>query len=229
MTTSLDDLEKVLTQLDSGNDEHWTDDGAPSLEAVQKIGNDTTITREQINKAIPGFSRAGSSGEEPADEVEAVDDPRAAGQKTVVAPRDKGAPAPKDEGDLLSHADTYVLDPKDPLSDVPLLSRDRVKEIMQRRVENAQNRLDQARAGVTAAQDFVHRAEIFHAQALAAYTREFPPMHPIDAIKAHLRSQMEHAAAMAGKPDLYARPVAASPLDARMGIKGERKVRGLNS
>jgi len=223
MTTSLDDVQKILTQLDSGNDEHWTDDGAPSLEAVQLIGNDTSITREQLNKAIPGFSRAGSEGEEPEDIQPTDPDQKTAGQKTMVTPKAANGEVPK--GAELDHDDEYNLDPKDPLSDAPSLSQKRLKEIMSGRVEKAQARLDAARAAVTEAIAFVAKAEAFHVQAVSAFNKAFPPMHPNDAIKAHLKAQMEHRAAQAGVPDLYSRSAVASPLDARMGIRDKRQVR----
>lgn len=224
MTTSTEDVTKILTQLDSGNDDHWTDDGAPSLEAVQLIGNDTTITRDQVNKAIPGFSRAGSD-EEPIESD--LEDKGTLAQKSVVEPRAASA-GPQKAPTNLDHEDEYNLDPKDPLSDAPALSQDRVKEIMQRRVENAQKRLDGARAAVTDAQAFVSKAEAFHSQAVAALHKAFPPIHTMDAIKEHLRRSMEHRAAQAGVPNLYSNPNPdrpASALDARMSVRDKRQVR----
>jgi hypothetical protein len=226
MTTNTEDLQKILAQLDSGNDDHWTDDGAPSLKAVQQIGNDTSITRDQLNKAIPGFSRAGTD-EEPVDEVVAdIKDTAAkvaAGQGSLVEPRSSTAPVlPSDE---LEHEDAYNLDVKDPLSDVAVLPQDKLKEIMARRVENAQARLRAAQAAVTQAQAYVVKAETFVNQNVTAFNRAFPPMHPMDAIKQHLASQMQQRAEAAGRPELYDRQASPSPIDARMAGRQRSVVR----
>lgn len=48
----------ALLQLDVNNDEHWTSDGLPRMDAVEAIVGDKGITRQQVTAAKPGFSRA---------------------------------------------------------------------------------------------------------------------------------------------------------------------------
>lgn len=50
-------LTEVIDQLDAGNDEHWTSTGLPSVEAVADLMGEK-VTRDQIDKAAPGFNRA---------------------------------------------------------------------------------------------------------------------------------------------------------------------------
>jgi hypothetical protein len=117
----------------------------------------------------------------------------------------------------------YVLDPKDPLSDAPTLSQDRLKEIMQGRMARAQARLDEARATVTEAQAYAVKCETFLNQATAAFHKQFPPMHEMDAIKEHLRRSMQHRAEAVGRPDLYRDgTLAPSPLDSRLSGRDNR-------
>lgn len=53
-----DKILAALLQLDTGNDEHWTSDGLPRMDAVEAIVGDRGITRQQVTAAKPGFSRA---------------------------------------------------------------------------------------------------------------------------------------------------------------------------
>lgn len=52
-------LEDALKALDANNDEHWTVDGAPSLNYVRELTDDTEkeITRELIIKVAPELTR----------------------------------------------------------------------------------------------------------------------------------------------------------------------------
>jgi hypothetical protein len=51
------DIKAALAKLDSMNDNHWTEDSLPRLEAVRFLAGDQSLTREQVNAASPGFSR----------------------------------------------------------------------------------------------------------------------------------------------------------------------------
>jgi hypothetical protein len=51
----------ALGQLDVGNDAHWTSDGLPRIDTVKFLVGDQSLTREDINKAAPGFSRANTA------------------------------------------------------------------------------------------------------------------------------------------------------------------------
>lgn len=51
-------IKAALQKLDPSNDNHWTADGAARLETVRFVAHDNSITREQVNAAVPGFSRS---------------------------------------------------------------------------------------------------------------------------------------------------------------------------
>jgi hypothetical protein len=57
MTTPKAAISEALDQLDQKNDALWTDDGSPIVAEVQRLCNDKSITRAQINDASPGFAR----------------------------------------------------------------------------------------------------------------------------------------------------------------------------
>lgn len=48
----------ALNKLDVTNDNHWTTDGMPRLETVRMLSGNSTLTRDDITKANPGFSRS---------------------------------------------------------------------------------------------------------------------------------------------------------------------------
>ncbi len=48
----------ALAKLDPANDNHWTADGAPRIEAVRMISGDQTISRDDITQAAPMFTRS---------------------------------------------------------------------------------------------------------------------------------------------------------------------------
>lgn len=49
----------ALLQLDPANDQHWTKEGAPSLDAVKLLSGDDGITRALVTAAAPKLLRAG--------------------------------------------------------------------------------------------------------------------------------------------------------------------------
>tara|TARA_R110000822_G_scaffold120633_1_gene254116 strand:- start:11259 stop:11954 length:696 start_codon:yes stop_codon:yes gene_type:complete len=52
-------LKEALARLDCNNDEHWTADGLPRMDAiVELLGGDTSVTRKAVTDAVPGLTRA---------------------------------------------------------------------------------------------------------------------------------------------------------------------------
>lgn len=49
---------EALQKLDPTNDNQWTQDGLPKLEALKFMMGGENATREQVNEAAPGFTRA---------------------------------------------------------------------------------------------------------------------------------------------------------------------------
>jgi hypothetical protein len=56
-------IEDALKQLDPKNNDHWTADGLPRIDAVRSLTGDQTIGREAVEKASPGFNREAAGGE----------------------------------------------------------------------------------------------------------------------------------------------------------------------
>lgn len=50
-------LIKALAELDPANDEHWTRDGLPRVDAVAALSGLTGLKRGDLEAAAPGFSR----------------------------------------------------------------------------------------------------------------------------------------------------------------------------
>lgn len=50
-------IHAALQQLDPQNDNHWTEDGLPRIETVRFLAKDSKLTRDDITKAAPDFSR----------------------------------------------------------------------------------------------------------------------------------------------------------------------------
>lgn len=62
-------VQDALKQLDPSNNEHWTADGLARIDTVKALTGDTSLNREALEKAAPGFTRetaqsaaSGSSG-----------------------------------------------------------------------------------------------------------------------------------------------------------------------
>lgn len=49
----------VLGCLDHKNEEHWTEAGLPRIEAICAVMDDDTVTRAEVEAALPGYIRSG--------------------------------------------------------------------------------------------------------------------------------------------------------------------------
>lgn len=100
-----DKIKAALLALDVTNDNHWTNDGAPRIDSLKIAVGNPSLTREDVNAAVPGFSRAtagnfaetGTSGVAPAPTPTPGDAPVTATSAEQEAP----APAPAPESDDL--------------------------------------------------------------------------------------------------------------------------------
>ncbi len=50
-------IKQALAKLDVNNDNHWTAEGQPRIDTVKMLASDQTITRDDITKASPEFTR----------------------------------------------------------------------------------------------------------------------------------------------------------------------------
>jgi hypothetical protein len=51
----------AVNQLDPNNDNHWTADGLPRLETVRLMASDSSLSRDDVEKAAPDFRRPKAS------------------------------------------------------------------------------------------------------------------------------------------------------------------------
>lgn len=54
----MNELRAALAKLDIANENHWTADGLPRLETVRLLVGNSSLSREAVTQAAPGFSRA---------------------------------------------------------------------------------------------------------------------------------------------------------------------------
>lgn len=188
MAATKEDISSALLQLDSGNDAHWTDDGLPRVDVVQTILKDPDVRRKDINEAQPGFARAVPGATTEPEDIQPGDVEIAT---TTVEPEDENL------DDVLGDIDEAEL-----------------KALMQKRVYDAEQKMVRARAATQAARDYERKTEQWHVKALADLNRRFPPLHPSDAIKQHLESQLRQRYERAG--------FGASQIDAALGTRGKR-------
>jgi hypothetical protein len=168
-------IAEILQTLDHTNDALWTDDGSPLVSEIQRLANDKTITRAQINDALPGFVRksADSLTEEvqPEDEL-ATDEVREITETAAAAASEEIAP--EDDGFLTEEQETA-----------------RVRAIAQKRVQEAERALVDAKEAVAEAYRAERAAEQRYDRALTQYNTKFPPISAADNIKQHLARQQE--------------------------------------
>ena len=93
---------EALQKLDVANDNQWTQDGLPKIEILKFLMGGEAITREQVEEAAPGFTRAnpviGDGGKDgQSDEV--VAQQSAEGEQGQGAAQEQGSEEQAAEGD----------------------------------------------------------------------------------------------------------------------------------
>lgn len=207
--TTKEQITALLSQLDSSNNAHWTDDGLPRVDVVQKLADDLTIKRTDINEAAVGFSRATISAAE--------GDGGATGDPTEqlgsgLTPADgvtKAAPPVTDED---FEVGTDIAGPAEALSE------DDAKTILGRRVEQAETNLEAARKAVRDAQTHEINCVRRQDRAISDFHRRFPPLSFAQNMKNHLAAQQARLIA-----EVEARGAqGTSQLDRAMQFRGSR-------
>lgn len=199
MATEQQALVEALNTLDHKDDAQWTDDGSPRVDVIQKICNDVTVTRAQINAALPGFQRKSK---------ETIDEETQKPEvKTTTMPPALKADADDDLDDL----DTNLTD-------------DELKAIAKQRVDDAETALTAAKGEVAEAQRKVGRLEMRHDRALKQFHAKFPPLSQEENIQLHIAAQQR---ALYERVTGKAAPVAVlNPLDQRMQDRKRDNGRG---
>ncbi len=86
-------LLEALRSLDTQNDVHWTENGAPSMEVIRELTEDKTLTRKIVTMFAPMFSRINPvlpmlEGEESIIEKEdTVDSPKGDIEENIINPK----------------------------------------------------------------------------------------------------------------------------------------------
>lgn len=167
MPTPKEALAEILTAMDTKNDALWTDDGSPLVLEVQRLANDKTVTRAQINDALPGFNREA--------------------KKTELAPASDVQVGGEDAPETAPEA-----------SNIEALTKEDKRNILQRRVRDAEEALTAQRKVTSESRAEEIRCERRLARAHADQARYFPPVTVADNIKAHLETQGRLAMERAG-------------------------------
>lgn len=183
MPTEKAAIAEALQSLDQTNDALWTDDGSPLVAEVQRVCNDKSITRAQINDALPGFAR--KTADSVTEEVQPDAEPDEAGIDPAVI-----ATAPN------TAAETMVAQAQDALDAdesglSPEQEQERLRGIAYGRVRDAELALVQAKEKVSEAQRAVVFAEQRHERALNLFSAKYPPISSAENIKQHLARQQE--------------------------------------
>lgn len=167
----------ALAQLDPSDDSHWNTDGLPNTGTVQKLANDQTIKRSDIQAARPGFDRAAA--------VEAKA-PKAATPIEPIAPVEAKVSVTKPVlDDKAAKAAAIAGTEEVVVSDAQLRAH------LTKRVKDAEQKREAGKAmqrdGIVMQNDAAHE--------LTADQRDlhkwFPPMTAAENIKAHLRAEAE--------------------------------------
>lgn len=188
MATDKETLIEVLHSLDHSDDLLWTDDGLPTVKAVQDIAGDTSITRAKINDAAPGFAR----------KVELE------GNNGLVGDETGGAPASEIQASTADAFDASL----EPEVNGPgeSLTEEEVKAILQRRVHDAEAAVEASRTAISEANAAYVRNLKRVDRARADLNRKFPPMDFSDNIQQHIANQqrllMERVTGGEGKGQL---------------------------
>lgn len=172
MPTPKEAIAEALQTFDHANDALWTDDGAPLVAEVARICNDTKITRQMINDALPGFAR-----------------------KTEESIAEDEQPGEEDEVTEAAAASEPVATVTDEIkSDEPLSPEEeyqRLRAIAQRRVDDASEAVTEAKNRVSEALRKVTDAENRHTRALQLFAAKYPPLSTAANIQQHLARQQE--------------------------------------
>lgn len=214
---SADDIKAALAKLDPANDEHWTTDGLPRLDAIEALVG-SAVARKDITNAAPEFTRgvAQSVVDEARDEETAgptdEDDPLGDGAASA-DPQSPGSAQPP-EGDA-SNADegndfeTAEADPAER------------KAALDAKIEQLENELIDFDAGMAKARAYREDLETRVTRLRDLRQQEFPPMSPAEAIQAYQQRELEKRAAARGAMSALTK----SPLD--QSLTARRRPRGM--
>ena len=185
-------IKAALAQLDPSDNTHWTNDGLPNTGVVQRIANDQTIRRQDIQAAQPGFDRTvavtGGETTPPADFEDAS----------------QTAPAKADGGTTLKpvEAKASVTAPPAPAaqSDLVEVSDDQLHAALSKQVKDAEVAVEAGRKMEAEGKRSTDEALQALTKARANFHKFFPPTTQAENTRAYLdASNAERAARVAAR------------------------------
>lgn len=194
MAKTNEDILEAVKGLSPANDEHWTTDGLPRLDAVENLLG-ASVTRKQLTNAAPDFNRGHAQSL-----VDEAHDTETAGSTDTGSEDNASDP----DADPLSLGDQEETDKAtagaggpddfDPLAEGP---GDEEAE-MDEAVQEAQDRVSAIQRGLEQGKLMLAEAEQDLANAVNAKNQAFPPLSAAAAIQQFQRSEHEKRAAARG-------------------------------
>lgn len=216
MAKTNEEILEAVMGLQPGNDEHWTTDGLPRLDAVENLLG-ASVTRKQLTNAAPDFNRGHAQSL-----VDEAHDAETAGLTDTGLEDNASDP----DADPLSLGDQEETDEGtagpggpddfDPLAEGP---GDEEAE-MDEAIQEAQGRVSAIQRGLEQGKLMLAEAEQDLANAVNAKNSAFPPLSAAAAIQQFQRSEHEKRAAARG----VSLGSAASPIDT--ALKARRTNQG---
>lgn len=180
-----EEIHEALLGLEPGNDEHWTADGLPRLDAVENLLG-ASVTRKQVTNAAPDYNRGRAQSL-----VDEAHDKDTAGP--VDDSPDADAPEQDTDKDTAGNADYPEADP------LAEGSGDEEAEL-DAGIDEANQRVEAIRQGLEQGKRMLEEAERDLAVATYAKNSAFPPISPAEAIQQFQRSEHQKRAAARGVP-----------------------------
>ncbi len=190
MAKTNEEILEAVMGLQPGNDEHWTTDGLPRLDAVENLLG-ASVTRKQLTNAAPDFNRA--MAQSVVDEAEEQGNASQPDADEADQSQDQQSPEGQAETDK-DTADAGGSDDFDPLAEGP---GDEEAE-MDEAIQEAQDRVSAIQRGLEQGKLMLAEAEQDLANAINAKNQAFPPLSAAAAIQQFQRSEHEKRAAARG-------------------------------
>jgi hypothetical protein len=187
MPTEKETIAQVVKSLDPDDATLWTDDGSPIVEVVQKLCNDTDLTRANINEALPSYDRKAAAFAKGG----AFKPP--AGAKGLFAKEE-----PKLSTDTIVTADILPPNPEPRRQGGVHLEDEEARQILKDRVARAEEAVIDAKRETSEAKGREVQAEQRLTRAMNDLQRKYPPISAAANIKAHLEAQGRLAMERAG-------------------------------
>jgi len=209
MAKTNEEILEAVRALDPHNDEHWTADGMPRLDAVENLLGDN-VTRKAVTNAAPDFTRAVAS-----ELADALEDSEPAADDYDTEEAVPSSPEPVQEIDTAS-ATGSELDEDDPLAEGPAdfeAELDAGIAEAQQRVSDIQRRLEEGKRLLAEAEEELGKL-------VDEKNRQFPPMTEAEAIQQFQRNELAKRAAARGAGGTP------SPLDAALAARRKARRQG---